>query len=80
MRKFLEEQKSRGIIDEEEHENFVQKINMLYKSLDKFEISQNIFDVKRIFEEIKDSRTYQQYEEFVNIFLVLVSGYNWGST
>lgn len=77
---FLKEQKDRGIIDEEEHENFVQKINMLHKSLDKFDIAQNILDVKRIFETIAGSKTYQEYDEFLNIFLVLVSGYNLGLT
>lgn len=77
---FLDEQKSIGIINEEEYENFVQKINLLHENLDRFDIAQNILDVKRIFETIASSTTYQQYEEFVNIFLVLVSGYNFAST
>lgn len=76
---FLGKQKSIGIISEEEHENFVQKIDMLYRNLDRFDIAQNILDVKRIFETIASSPTYQHYKEFVNIFLVLVSGYNLGS-
>lgn len=77
---FLEKQREIGAISNEEQKYFVHKINMLYKRLDKFDIPQNIVDVKRIFEIIASSEIYQQYDEFVNIFLVLVSGYNFCST
>lgn len=73
---FLAKQREKNIISNEEQENLVQKINMLYKNLDKFDIAQNILDVKRIFEIIAACKIYQQYDEFVNIFLALVSGYN----
>lgn len=72
---FLKEIKDQGILSDIQFDQFALKINMLNNNLDKFDISKNILDVKRIFETLTNSNDYSTYSEFVNIILVLISGY-----
>ncbi|MDY2921207.1 MAG: hypothetical protein SOT18_00020, partial [Eubacterium sp.] len=43
---------------------------------DNFMEAKNILDVARIFECLFSLPDYNKYPEFINIFLVLVTGYN----
>lgn len=72
---FLEEQKRNKVITVIQYDDFIEKINALRQHLDKFSISQNVLDVKETFDKIVKSYDYNTYEEFINIFLVLISGY-----
>lgn len=63
------------IIDSNQYQDFVYKISSLYKSIDKFDIAKNIFDVKRIFTSLMEGNNFNDYKEFTDIFMVLISGY-----
>lgn len=73
---FLETLKVDGLLSDEKYQCFVSKINVLNDNMDKFDISKNMLDVKRIFNYIVNDIDYIKYEEFTKIFVVLVSGYN----
>ena len=73
---FLETLKVEGLLSEEKYQCFVRKINLLNDNMDKFHISKNMVDVKKIFNQIVNNIDYTKYEEFTKIFVVLVSGYN----
>lgn len=73
---FLEELKNAKLLSKEKYQCFVSKINVLNENMDRFDISKNVLDVKRIFGYIINEVDYIQYEEFTKIILVLVSGYN----
>ncbi len=72
---FLEEIHKKNIIDENYYSNFVYKINTLYESLDKFDISKNILDTTRISNCLIDDKNAKNYPDFIHIFSVLVNGY-----
>ena len=74
---YLKREKENENLDEEMYEQLVDKIELLDRSMDKFDIAKNILDVARIFEYLFSLPDYNNYPEFVNIFLVLITGYNW---
>lgn len=71
--KSLHEEKT---ITDDEYNGYILKIKALEKYMSNFDISKNILDIKRIFNCLITEEDYLCYPEFVNIFLVLVSGYN----
>lgn len=73
---YLKSEKDKGNLDNRMYEQFVDKIELLEQSIDKFDIAKNILDVARIFEYLFSLPDYIRYSEFVNIFLVLITGYN----
>ena len=73
---YLKSEKDNENIDEVMYEQLVDKIEFLDRSMDKFDIAKNILDVARIFERLFSLPDYNNYPEFVNIFLVLITGYN----
>mgnify|MGYP001661374888 FL=1 len=73
---YLKSEKDNGNLDEVMYEQLVDKIELLDRSMDKFDIAKNILDVARIFECLFSLPDYNKYPEFINIFLVLVTGYN----
>lgn len=73
---YLKSEKDNGNLDEGMYEQLVDKIELLDRSMDKFDIAKNILDVARIFECLFSLPDYNKYPEFINIFLVLVTGYN----
>ena len=73
---YLKSEKYNGNLDELMYEQLVDKIELLDRSMDKFDIAKNILDVARIFECLFSLPDYNKYPEFINIFLVLVTGYN----
>ncbi|WHX25651.1 hypothetical protein QNH47_16180 [Virgibacillus halodenitrificans] len=64
------------IITKYQHSILVEKIELLHKSLDKFDISKNILDTARIFNQLSRIGVAAEYEEFMHIFSVLVNGYS----
>jgi len=74
--KYLKNQRKRKNLDDTMYEYLVNKINLLEQSIDKFDIAKNVLDVARIFKELFSVSIYEEYPEFVDIFLVLVMGYN----
>lgn len=72
---FLKELRDKNIIDENQYIIFIDKINILNNSLDKFDISNNIIDTARIFQILSTDVGAKEYEEFMHIFSVLVNGY-----
>lgn len=73
---YLKREKDNENLDEVIYEQLVDKIELLDRSMDKFDIAKNILDVARIFERLFSIPDYYNYPEFVNIFLVLITGYN----
>lgn len=73
---FLENLKNDGSLSQVKYGTFVEKINILNDNLHKMPISKNVFDVKKFFSSILKNSEYTEYQEFIKIFLVLVSGYN----
>ena len=77
-KEFLKECLDKNYIDEEQYMEYIWKINILYDNIDKFDISKNILDTKRIANLlIKSSESYKNYQEFLELFLILLSGYNY---
>lgn len=72
----MKSEKYNGNLDELMYEQLVDKIELLDRSMDKFDIEKNILDVAKIFECLFSLPDYNKYPEFINIFLVLVTGYN----
>lgn len=73
---YLKECLDKKYINDEEYRYFVEKIDLLNSQISKFDISKNIFDTKRIFELLITDENYKNYSEFVELFFVLLSGYN----
>ena len=72
---FLEEQKNAEIISEKDYRAFVGKIDLLNQNLDKFDFAKDVLDVKKTFYEIVNSHDYNEFKEFTDLFLILISGY-----
>ena len=62
-------------ISEEKYLAYNSKIFDLYEKIDEFDISRNVLDVTRIFNLIVSNSYYQEYSEFINIFITLIRGY-----
>lgn len=73
---FLTEVLDGKIITKYQYSILVEKIELLHKSLDKFDISKNILDTARIFKLLSSVGVAAEYEEFMHIFSVLVNGYS----
>ena len=73
---YLKGEKDKGNLDGVMYQQLVDKIELLDQSMDKFDIAKNILDVARIFEYLFSLPDYNNYPEFINIFLVLVTGYS----
>ena len=64
-------------LDEVIYEQLVDKIELLDRSMDKFDIAKNILDVARIFERLFSIPDYYNYPEFVNIFFGVDNRLQW---
>ena len=72
---YLLELRKCSIISEEKYLAYNSKIFDLYEKIDEFDISRNVLDVTRIFNLIVSNSYYQEYSEFINIFITLIRGY-----
>ena len=74
---FLDTLKSNNYITDYEHLVFIDKIEKMSKYVDKFDISQNLFDTGEIFKRLsRESSLIEQYPEFTKIFFTLLKGYD----
>lgn len=74
--KFLNDLLDNNYITKQYHTIFLQKINNLSKYLGHFDISRNIMDTKRIFQLLCTDNVINEYQEFINIFSILIKGYD----
>lgn len=74
--KFLNDLLDNNYITKQYHTTFLQKINNLSKYLGHFDISRNIMDTKRIFQLLCTDNVINEYQEFINIFSILIKGYD----
>lgn len=76
-KEFLKECLENNYIDDQGYDNYMWKMDALNANIDKFDISKNILDTKRIVEVLtQSSESYKKYPEFLELFLILLSGYN----
>ena len=73
---YLSEQHKNGLLDDYSLKNYNDKIELLSLHLQKFDISKSILDVKRKYEEFSLPGDQDNYREFTNIMLALLSGYS----
>ena len=74
--KFLNDLLDNNYITKQYHTIFLQKINNLSKYLGHFDISRNIMDTKRIFQLLCPDNVINEYQEFINIFSIMIKGYD----
>lgn len=77
-KEFLKKCLKNNYIDEQVYDDYMWKMDALNANIDKFDISKNILDTKRIVDALtQSSESYKKYPEFLELFFILLSGYNY---
>lgn len=77
-KEFIKKCLESNYIDEQGYDDYMWKMDALNANIDKFDISKTILDTKRIVDTLTESsESYEKYPEFLELFLILLSGYNY---